>query len=461
MTGITYTGALKGSDGSVLSIDAATLTPAAVDPTKPAQLQPTQAHIGASTYPIAGTNVARAVDQLVRYTGPATATATNQWGAEATITAAGVVAALSDRQATSSTAGTLIPATGYVLSGHGAARTWLLANAKPGATVVLDTTSTPTPTLPSTPTPPATVPSTAVLFGASGDYVAGGQLEGALASRHVAIAGTWADNSVANHLAQSSIGPGGDYATWDRPIDLAVGGLFRAEGGQSWAQAAAGGLDGQWTACLQQIAHHWAPRPFNLLRIRFCHEFNLADMNQLWSVRAGEEADSITARRRWAALQRQILPGSLIVWPVNDGTSGSLGIDVRSCWPGDDVVDLVGVDTYNAWPWVTTQAQWDSKTNFVDGHGAPVGIEQWRQFAAAHGKPICIPEWSNCGDPASAGGGGESPFYIQAMHDWMTTHAGTGPGQVAYAVLFNQWQQYQLWPTTMQPATGAKYLELF
>ena len=40
-------------------------------------------------------------------------------------------------------------------------------------------------------------------------------------------------------------------------------------------------------------------------------------------------------------------------------------------------------------------------------------------------------------------------------------HAGTGPGQVAYMVLFNQWTQYQMWPSTIQPQTWAAYKAVF
>jgi hypothetical protein len=47
----------------------------------------------------------------------------------------GKVIQINDRQVGESATGTPIPKGGFVLSGHGEARTWLLANTKVGAAV--------------------------------------------------------------------------------------------------------------------------------------------------------------------------------------------------------------------------------------------------------------------------------------------------------------------------------------
>lgn len=137
---------------------------------------------GTPTRPLAGTNIPRDVNKLVRYTRTSsqTATTTNQYGIEVTVdSTTGVVSAVNDRNSSSSTFGTPIPAGSYVLSGHGVgnvvsgdeanlagatvgspyAGQWLLTNAAVGRTVTLDVdTSTggvPPPTPPTPPTPPA------------------------------------------------------------------------------------------------------------------------------------------------------------------------------------------------------------------------------------------------------------------------------------------------------------------
>jgi hypothetical protein len=120
------------------------------------------AHANGGTYPVAGRNIARGEDALVQFTRTATQTSTptNVWGSEVVVRG-GKVTTVNDRQANQSTAGTPIPADGYVLSGHGAARLWLLANATVGTAVTLDDKGPATATPTSSPTPTATATATA------------------------------------------------------------------------------------------------------------------------------------------------------------------------------------------------------------------------------------------------------------------------------------------------------------
>jgi hypothetical protein len=113
------------------------------------------ADIGAGTYAVSGTNVARGANQLVAYTKPVTVTSTNFWGTEVTVVG-GKVTAVNLRESTGSTTGTTVPANGYVLSGNGAAKDWLNTYAKVGALVQYDKTTTPPP-----PPPPTGTGSTA------------------------------------------------------------------------------------------------------------------------------------------------------------------------------------------------------------------------------------------------------------------------------------------------------------
>ena len=93
--------------------------------------------IGSATFHLSAVNAPRAAEQLVQYTrvGTQVVSPANEWGAEAAVVA-GRVTELRDRQNTGQAA-MAIPVGGYVLSGHGAARLWLLAHASAGATVRL------------------------------------------------------------------------------------------------------------------------------------------------------------------------------------------------------------------------------------------------------------------------------------------------------------------------------------
>jgi hypothetical protein len=294
----------------------------------------------------------------------------------------------------------------------------------------------------------------AVIFGAAGPECANGTLAAQLASKTVGCASTWADGYDAA-INQWEISSGGSFASWSKPIDIAVGGMWTSKG-HSWSSAASGGLDSTWTTVLNKIKSSWGSRPYSYLHLRFCHELN---NGYEWRLYSANVSNYITAFRRFAALQRSILPGSFVLWPLNDDSNN--GFLFTDAYPGDAYVDIISIDSYNQYPWVNTLSAWTSRINTVDGTDGPHGIETWRQFALAHGKPMCISEWSNCGDTAGGGGGGESPNYVQWFHDWCVTNGGTGPGQVKYANLFNLWTQFQMWPTTMQPNTWARYKAIF
>ena len=120
---------------TVIRVGTATYAIAAVDPT-PATNPPGATYAGA-----------RGPDQLVIYTtGPATVT--NPYGAEFAVSLDGTVVAVNDRQTASLTAaakGTPIPAGGYVVSTHGAARAWAMPRLTLGARIDL-LVGEPTPT---------------------------------------------------------------------------------------------------------------------------------------------------------------------------------------------------------------------------------------------------------------------------------------------------------------------------
>jgi peptidoglycan hydrolase-like protein with peptidoglycan-binding domain len=114
-----------------LILDNAPVEPPVVPPIVPPQRM---AKIGTATYAFTGTDVPRGANELVAYTDKAAITPTNQYGVEV-IVQSNKITTVNDRQVSGSTTGTPIPKGSYVLSGHGTARDWLLANGKVGATV--------------------------------------------------------------------------------------------------------------------------------------------------------------------------------------------------------------------------------------------------------------------------------------------------------------------------------------
>ncbi len=92
-----------------------------------------------STYRLSGFNILRQSDTVVVYTTGGKNYPTNRWGLEMVVEN-DVVTKIADRSVTGAPA-PAIPANGYVLSAHGKARTWALANFKVGDRVDLTKSS--------------------------------------------------------------------------------------------------------------------------------------------------------------------------------------------------------------------------------------------------------------------------------------------------------------------------------
>jgi hypothetical protein len=123
-------------------------------------------------------------------------------------------------------------------------------------------------------------------------------------------------------------------------------------------------------------------------------------------------------------------------WNVNNGHNA---VDAFDYYPGDDVVDYVGVDTYDV--------SWDSgtypypsdcdaacRTERQDKAWNDIltdarGLQFWAAFAGQHGKPLTLPEWGLWSRP-DGHGGGEDPAFVKRMHDFIANH------DVAYQAYF-------------------------
>ncbi|MGW6573233.1 glycosyl hydrolase [Streptomyces sp. NPDC054945] len=81
---------------------------------------------------------------------------------------------------------------------------------------------------------------------------------------------------------------------------------------------------------------------------------------------------------------------------------GTDAIGWTKCYPGDDVVDVIGMDSYDQGPGRT----------FDDQITQPYGLQHQVDFAKAHGKPISYPEWGLFRR-------GDNPEYVRRMLKWI------------------------------------------
>lgn len=120
-------------------------------------------------------------------------------------------------------------------------------------------------------------------------------------------------------------------------------------------------------------------------------------------------------------------------WTVNPGYRN---IPLSNWYPGDDVVDIIGVDAYDAG--VPASVPFSGRWNYL--YNEPDGIGAVATFAQQHGKPISIPEWG-LGPAAQPGDGqgGDDPAYINGIASVMRND------NVAYeSYFFGELEQLQL-----------------
>jgi hypothetical protein len=201
--------------------------------------------------------------------------------------------------------------------------------------------------------------------------------------------------------------------------------------GTALADVAEGMHDAEFEAAARAIAE---AQPRAIIRLGW--EMNLAD--SAWFAK-GQEADYIKAFRHVVEIFRRYSSHFKYDWCPGWGPQ-DLAADLA--YPGDDVVDYIGLDVYDFKHDGSAEERWN---NFY--LKAPFGLEWHRDFAARHGKQMSYPEWG-------VGNFGDNPFFIQQMHGWFVENQNN----IAYAAYFDV---DGLWPTQIDNNQFPKSRELF
>lgn len=170
--------------------------------------------------------------------------------------------------------------------------------------------------------------------------------------------------------------------------------------------------------------------------------------------------------RNVASSAKQVTPTLRTNWNVGDDIGGTRS-DMRDSvaiagfdafYPGSDVVDEIGIDTYATPP----------ITDYATFFGDEVGNLGWFvQQANRLGKPLSFPEWGlwDSRQLDRPDGSRDDPVYIQRMYTWMTDP----DHRVAWAAYFdvnadvNAYHQLQPdWQEgTVFPRASQRFRELF
>ncbi len=160
----------------------------------------------------------------------------------------------------------------------------------------------------------------------------------------------------------------------------------------------------------------------------------------------------ILTHRRIVTYLRTYNPTVTIEWcNVKKGNQAGSVLDL---YPGDEYVDIVGVDYYDVGPALNTQAIWDTQYMRLY-NGGPWGIGAWLEFAKSRGKLFACAEWGiRVGaTPLNV----DNAFYIEKMFEFFSNNAA----YIAYENYFNQKAEHQIAPPDVNPMAAAAYLSLW
>lgn len=210
------------------------------------------------------------------------------------------------------------------------------------------------------------------------------------------------------------------HAVPGRRLVLSVPMLPQSASGQL-AQGAAGAFDPYFRA----VALNMVNRGLGDSVIRLGWE---ANGNWFPWAAAPDPASWKLFYRRIVANMRAI-PGANFTFDWNAASSAAgTNLSFDAFYPGDDVVDIVGLDAYDL-KWGDSTSSPEVRWNFTLNQFN--GLVAHRNFANAHAKPISFPEWGLYAGGDINGGGGDNPYYIDRMADWFAA------SNTAYQSYFN------------------------
>ncbi|MFE0675996.1 glycoside hydrolase family 26 protein [Streptomyces sp. NPDC058867] len=199
-----------------------------------------------------------------------------------------------------------------------------------------------------------------------------------------------------------------DWANWrrerdDRMFVLNVPMMERNEEGLSDAQvrtllrqAAGGAFDHHFRALAKRLVELGIPDTvivpgWEMNGITYTH-------------RCGPDPESWKTYWKRIVTAMRAVPGQRFKFDFTP-SRGRDAVPWTQCYPGDDTVDIIGMDSYDQ----------PRGVSFDEQIKEPYGLQAHVDFAKAHGKPISYPEWGLFRN-------GDNAEYMRRMLAWMDEH---------------------------------------
>ncbi len=222
--------------------------------------------------------------------------------------------------------------------------------------------------------------------------------------------------------------------------------------GGTLAQGAAGEYNGHFRTLAEKLVAGGHPT----VVLRLGPEFNGGWFP--WTMNVPDGGALYAAYWRQIVATMRSVPGAAFQfdWCPNAGSAwigGGRQLEAAEAWPGDDVVDYVGIDVYDQ-SWAPHRADPVARWNdYVSMHN---GLAWHASFAAAHDKPMTFPEWG-LADRTDGYGGGDAPYFVEQMYRWIALHP------VAYHLYFESGDPNAVYAVFSGrfPNAARRFIELF
>lgn len=143
--------------------------------------------------------------------------------------------------------------------------------------------------------------------------------------------------------------------------------------------------------------------------IRLSAEMNI---NDHYHKATPENAEDWKAAFRLAVTNLRKASSSFrFIFNPNEGPGQTGTRDATFFYPGDEYIDLIGIDVYDWWPGYTTEA------NIAFHRDQPYGWNWWLNYAKQRNKKFCVPEWGIA--TANPNSGGDNAMYINFVYSWL------------------------------------------
>ncbi|MCK9929877.1 beta-mannanase [Frankia sp. Mgl5] len=212
-----------------------------------------------------------------------------------------------------------------------------------------------------------------------------------------------------------------NYAGWPGRLVISVP-PFPEGQGNSLAACATGAYDSYWRTFGNTL--NTTGRQNSIIRLAWEANGNWYE----WS--ATNPTAYINCWRHIAdAINSTATPDPLLSWTLNAHYSQNPpSHNPLDIYPGDQWVDIIGIDDYDHYPPSRTFADFTAQAN------AQGGITWLYNFARSHGKLFGVGEWG-VAPGSGANGGGDNANFISWMYDWFRARAGQGT--FYYEMYFN------------------------